>query len=167
MAVPWPSCRHSPFGHRSHGSAGVGMRPRVLDRHHLIDELGTSTFWELPDAFRWLTDGLRSRLRVRIQLAPPASLRCPAFSGEAREIRACARVPAGVRAPERPRYGPIRTGGGHLFRVRNPGPTRMDHLAVGEIRAYWHWKSCRVGGRPRIGSEIRALIRRMSRENPL
>ncbi len=35
------------------------------------------------------------------------------------------------------------------------------------FRAYWHRKSRRVGGRPRIDSEIRALIRRMSRENPL
>ena len=34
-------------------------------------------------------------------------------------------------------------------------------------RAYWRWKSRHVGGRPRIDSEIRALIRRMSRENPL
>ncbi len=73
MAVPWPSCRHSPFGHRFHGSSGVSLRPRVLDRHHHIDELGTSTFLELPDAFRWLTDGLRSRLRVRIQLAPASA----------------------------------------------------------------------------------------------
>ena len=35
------------------------------------------------------------------------------------------------------------------------------------FRAYWHWKSRHVGGRPQIDSEIRALIRRMSRENPL
>jgi hypothetical protein len=35
------------------------------------------------------------------------------------------------------------------------------------FRAYWHWKSRQVGGRPRIDSEIRALIRRISRENPL
>jgi len=35
------------------------------------------------------------------------------------------------------------------------------------FRAYWHWKSRHVGGRPRIDSEVRALIRRMSRENPL
>ena len=34
------------------------------------------------------------------------------------------------------------------------------------FRAYWHWKSRHVGGRPRIDSEIRALIRRMSKENP-
>jgi hypothetical protein len=33
--------------------------------------------------------------------------------------------------------------------------------------AYWHWKSGRRGGRPRIDHEVRALIRRMSRENPL
>jgi len=35
------------------------------------------------------------------------------------------------------------------------------------FRAYWRWKSRRVGGRPRTAAEIRALIRRMNRENPL
>jgi hypothetical protein len=35
------------------------------------------------------------------------------------------------------------------------------------FRAYWRWKSWRRGGRPRIDSEVRALIRGMSRENPL
>src|SRR5215469_10326918 len=34
------------------------------------------------------------------------------------------------------------------------------------FRYYWRWKSWRRGGRPRIEREIRALIRRMSRENP-
>jgi transposase InsO family protein len=33
--------------------------------------------------------------------------------------------------------------------------------------AYWQWKSRRLGGRPRIGKEVRDLIRRMSFENPL
>jgi transposase InsO family protein len=35
------------------------------------------------------------------------------------------------------------------------------------FRAYWRWKSWRRGGRPRIVRELRELIRRMSRENPL
>jgi hypothetical protein len=35
------------------------------------------------------------------------------------------------------------------------------------FRAYWRWKSRHVGGRPRIDAEVRALIRRMNRENPL
>jgi hypothetical protein len=35
------------------------------------------------------------------------------------------------------------------------------------FRAYWRWKSRHVGDRPRIDSEIRALIRRINRENPL
>jgi len=35
------------------------------------------------------------------------------------------------------------------------------------FRAYWRWKSRHVGGRPRMDSGIRALIRRMSRENSL
>jgi transposase InsO family protein len=35
------------------------------------------------------------------------------------------------------------------------------------IRSYWHWKSRSLGGRPQIAAELRALIRRMSIENPL
>jgi hypothetical protein len=37
----------------------------------------------------------------------------------------------------------------------------------GGFRAYWHWKSGRRVGRPKIDREIRDLIRRMSYENPL
>ena len=35
------------------------------------------------------------------------------------------------------------------------------------FRCYWHWKSRPLGGRPQIETELRALIRRMSVENPL
>jgi transposase InsO family protein len=35
------------------------------------------------------------------------------------------------------------------------------------FRRYWRWKSRCLGGRPPISAELRALIRRMSRENPL
>ena len=35
------------------------------------------------------------------------------------------------------------------------------------FRRYWSWKSRSLGGRPPIGMELRALIRRMSQENPL
>jgi len=35
------------------------------------------------------------------------------------------------------------------------------------FRTYWRWKSRHLGGRPRTAAEIRALIRRMNRENPL
>lgn len=35
------------------------------------------------------------------------------------------------------------------------------------FRCYWGWKSRSTGGRPLIGAELRALIRRMRRENPL
>ena len=35
------------------------------------------------------------------------------------------------------------------------------------FRQYWHWKSRSLGGRPKIDAELRALIRRMSAENPL
>ena len=35
------------------------------------------------------------------------------------------------------------------------------------FRSYWRWKSRSLGGRPQIGSDLRALIRRMSIDNPL
>jgi hypothetical protein len=35
------------------------------------------------------------------------------------------------------------------------------------FRAYWRWKSHRRGGRPKIDRQIRDLIRRMRKENPL
>jgi len=35
------------------------------------------------------------------------------------------------------------------------------------FRRYWRWKSCSAGGRPKIASDLRALIRRMSLENRL
>ena len=35
------------------------------------------------------------------------------------------------------------------------------------FRQYWRWKSRSLGGRPKIAADLRALIRRMSAENPL
>ncbi len=35
------------------------------------------------------------------------------------------------------------------------------------FRRYWRWKSLPLGGRPQIDTKLRALIRRMSMENPL
>src|SRR5262245_346058 len=35
------------------------------------------------------------------------------------------------------------------------------------FRCYWRWKSRSFGGRPQVDTELRALIRRMSIENPL
>src|SRR6187397_2954427 len=35
------------------------------------------------------------------------------------------------------------------------------------FRAYWRWKSRKRAGRPEINRELRDLIQRMSRENPL
>src|SRR5258708_16988347 len=34
------------------------------------------------------------------------------------------------------------------------------------FRCYWRWKSRRRGGLPQIEAELRALLQRMSRENP-
>src|SRR5262249_4861255 len=40
-------------------------------------------------------------------------------------------------------------------------------LARAGFRRYWRWKSRYLGGRPKFEAELRALIRRMSAENPL
>ncbi len=54
-------------------------------------EMGSNRRYRITEASRWLTEVLRSRLRVRIQLAPP--YRLPGFGlfGESLEIGACAR----------------------------------------------------------------------------
>src|SRR5437588_5899196 len=46
-------------------------------------------------------------------------------------------------------------------------PETIVHWHRMGFAAYWRWKSRPLGGRPRIGKEMRDLIRRMSFENPL
>jgi Integrase core domain. len=52
-----------------------------------------------------------------------------------------------------------------LSRVVQPDTILRWHRAG--FRAYWRWKSRGRAGRPRVSHELRALIRRMSKENPL
>src|SRR5260370_23373699 len=52
-----------------------------------------------------------------------------------------------------------------LSRVVQPDTILRWHRAG--FRAYWRWKSRGRPGRPKIEHELRDLIRRMSRENPL
>jgi hypothetical protein len=51
-----------------------------------------------------------------------------------------------------------------LVRIVEPATILRWHRAG--FRTYWRWKSGRAG-RPRIERELRDLIRRMNRENPL
>ncbi len=48
--------------------------------------------------------------------------------------------------------------------VRPETVVRWHHMG---FRAYWRWKSRNLGGRPKIDEEIRDLVRRMCKENPL
>jgi hypothetical protein len=52
-----------------------------------------------------------------------------------------------------------------LSRVVQPDTILRWHRAG--FRAYWRWKSRGSPGRPRVDHELRELIRRMSKENPL
>ena len=52
-----------------------------------------------------------------------------------------------------------------LSRVVQPDTILRWHRAG--FRAYWHWKSRGRPGRPRVSRELRELIQRMSKENPL
>jgi hypothetical protein len=46
-------------------------------------------------------------------------------------------------------------------------PTTLVRWHRAGFRRYWRWKSRSFGGRPQIDTDLRALIRRMSIENPL
>ena len=46
-------------------------------------------------------------------------------------------------------------------------PETLVRLHRAGFRRYWRWKSRPLGGRPQIEVDLRALIRRMSSENPL
>ena len=46
-------------------------------------------------------------------------------------------------------------------------PETVIRLHRRGFQAYWRWKWRRPGGRPKIDREVRDLIRRMSKENPL
>src|SRR6266571_7479331 len=52
-----------------------------------------------------------------------------------------------------------------LARVVEPATILRWHRAG--FRTYWRWKSRGRAGRPRIERELRDLMRRMNRENPL
>jgi putative transposase len=52
-----------------------------------------------------------------------------------------------------------------LSRVVQPNTVLRWHRAG--LRAYWRWKSRARSGRPKVGRDLRELIRRMSKENPL
>jgi hypothetical protein len=52
-----------------------------------------------------------------------------------------------------------------MIQVVEPATVLRWHRAG--FRSYWRWKSRKGAGRPRIDRELRDLIRRMSRENPL
>ena len=52
----------------------------------------------------------------------------------------------------------------HLV-VVTPGTVIRWHRAG--WRLYWRWRSHAAGGRPRLSAEVRALIARMSQDNPL
>src|ERR1700726_3833806 len=46
-------------------------------------------------------------------------------------------------------------------------PETLMRWHSADFRCYWRWKSRPLGGRPQIETELRALIRRMSMENPV
>jgi transposase InsO family protein len=46
-------------------------------------------------------------------------------------------------------------------------PETLVRWRRARFRQYWRWKSRSLGGRPQVDAELRALIRRMSVDNPL
>ena len=54
-----------------------------------------------------------------------------------------------------------------LSAVRIIQPATLVRWHRAGFRRYWRWKSLSPGGRPQIDADLRALIRRMSVDNPL
>ena len=54
-----------------------------------------------------------------------------------------------------------------LEALRTLKPATLIRWHRAGFRAYWRWKSRPQGGRPRVGTEVRELIRQMSIANPL
>jgi hypothetical protein len=52
-----------------------------------------------------------------------------------------------------------------LSRVVQPETILRWHRAG--FRAYWRWKSRGQPGRPKVSRELRELVRRMNKDNPL
>jgi len=53
-----------------------------------------------------------------------------------------------------------------LSAVRIIQPATLVRWHRAGFRRYWRWKSLSPGGRPQIDADLRALIRRMSVDNP-
>jgi hypothetical protein len=54
-----------------------------------------------------------------------------------------------------------------ILQVLTIRPATLVRWHRAGFRRYWRWKSCPLGGRPQIETELRVLIRQMSIENPL
>jgi hypothetical protein len=111
---------------------------------------------------------LPGRVRLAVQVKEPT---CGRERGAPTSIdRAARRVRGGVQL----------TNGDRLFLVTLyrwfPSVLKVITIVRPEtlvrwhragFRRYWRWKSRSLGGRPKIDADVRALIRRMSAENPL
>src|SRR5262249_44670167 len=56
---------------------------------------------------------------------------------------------------------------GYDFREGQVKPETILRWHRAGFKAFWHWKSRQRAGRPKIDRELRDLIRRMNKENPL
>jgi hypothetical protein len=101
--------------------------------------------YRLLDPSRWLTDRFRSRLTVRIHLAPPTSLSIIGHSRELREIRACARDLPSHADPERGVVGANRSFSRILsardFPMSDSCDRRRADSCVGAFRRRTHLDS--------------------------
>ena len=109
-------------------------------------------------------------LLVRRRLRSQARLRAENLVLRRQVLILSRRSPTGVRLRNLDRLGLVwlyRSFPSILNAITVVKPETVIRWHRRGFRAYWHWRSRRLGGRPRINREIRDLIWRMSRENPL
>ena len=122
-----------------------------------------------------LSDGSLNGCAAGRRTTPPAVAPEPRAALAAKNLAPCQQVAVLQRSVKRPRLrrrdrifwvwlSRLWRGWRSSLIVVQPETVLRWHREG--FRLYWRWKSRKRCGRPKLDAEIRALIRRMSRDNP-
>jgi hypothetical protein len=148
----------------------LGARRRVRRLSRLRQAVNASSSWHERNLQDLPAQGVGVIVKLRLR-----RWRCPTKHASDRRLSSkCMKSPLSLRPGRLPLHSADRLLWVQLYRV---WPRVLDALVLVKpvtvvkwhregFRIYWRWRSC-CPRRPKTSAEIRALIRRMSRANPL